>query len=85
MTYSELYNLFKRYSPEKSFNILGIDIKNTNYQGRDVYVFVYDKIQYFCLDNFDKEITDDIQIKIFKEVNSIIRKRKIKNILNEDF
>ena len=85
MTYSGLHKLFKEYTTEKEFQILGVDIFNTDYQGRDAYVYVHNKISYFTLETYHQPLTDDIQKELYKEVKKLIRKKKINDILKEDF
>lgn len=81
MTYSELHLLFKEYTTEKNFQILGVDISNTEFQGKEVYVFKHNEIQYFTMETYHKSLTDDIQKEIYKELKKLIRKRKINMLL----
>ncbi len=84
MTYTELFRTFEKYAKyidDTTFILLEVEISKIKYQGRDAYVFVHNKISYFALDDYDKPLTDDIQILLYKEVKKFIRIQKIKELL----
>lgn len=83
MTYSDLFKIFERYTDDTEFTLLEVKISKIKYQGRDAYVFVHNNIQYFAIDNYDIEMRDEIQINLYQQVNKLLRKKKIANLLNE--
>ncbi len=85
MTYNELYKNLEKYTHGISFNLLGLSINKYDYYNTPIYSFIHQDVSYAIIEEVQRELKDDILIELNNELKKLIRKRKISDILNENF